>query len=107
MLQTGRLNPDDLDGFLLTDKTRLLAFPHCSNVVAHVNPVATKLRPRINAVGAIVLTLMGWLMRPMGCHDVEALGPWIFICFRFTKTWGPHQGLMTVISESCLPGSFE
>ena len=37
--ETGMLNPNDLDA-MLSYKTRLLAFPHCSNIIGHVNPVA-------------------------------------------------------------------
>ena len=37
--QTGVLDPSALEE-LFNDRTRLLAFPHCSNVIGHVNPVA-------------------------------------------------------------------
>jgi len=37
--ETGMLNPNDLDA-MLSYKTRLLAFPHCSNIIGYVNPVA-------------------------------------------------------------------
>ena len=37
--ETGMLNPNDLDA-MLSSKTKLLAFPHCSNIIGHVNPVA-------------------------------------------------------------------
>ena len=37
--ETGLLNLEDLDN-LLDDKTRVVAFPHCSNIVAATNPVA-------------------------------------------------------------------
>ena len=89
---TGRLNPDDLDG-MLTDKTRLLAFPHCSNVVAHVNPVA-EIAAKGKAAGAIVLT-DGVAYAPHGLPDVDALGVDIYL-FSLYKTWGPHLGLMVV-----------
>ena len=36
--KTGRLAADDLDE-IITARTRLIAFPHASNVVAHINPV--------------------------------------------------------------------
>ena len=93
--ETGRLNPDDLDE-LLTDKTRLLAFPHCSNVVAHVNSVA-EIAAKGKAAGAIVLT-DGVAYAPHGLPDVAALGVDIYL-FSLYKTWGPHQGLMTVKRE--------
>jgi len=37
--ETGSLDITDLDR-LITNKTRLLTFPHCSNVVGEINPVA-------------------------------------------------------------------
>ncbi len=90
--QTGRLNPDDLDG-MLSDKTRMIAFPHCSNVVAHVNPVA-EIAAKGKAAGAIVVT-DGVAYAPHGLPDVDALGVDIYL-FSLYKTWGPHLGLMTV-----------
>ena len=35
--QTGLLNPDDLVALLADGQVRLVAFPHCSNVVAAIN----------------------------------------------------------------------
>ena len=93
--ESGRLNPNNLDE-LLTDKTRLVAFPHCSNVVAHVNPVA-EIAAKGKAAGAIVLT-DGVAYAPHGLPDVAALGVDIYL-FSLYKTWGPHQGLMTVKRE--------
>ena len=36
--KTGILSLDDLDG-LMSSQTKMIAFPHASNVVAHINPV--------------------------------------------------------------------
>ena len=36
--KTGQLSVDDLDD-LITERTRLITFPHTSNLVAHINPV--------------------------------------------------------------------
>ncbi len=93
--ETGQLNPDDLDN-LITDKTRMIAFPHCSNVVAHMNPVA-----EISAKGheaGIVVVVDGVAAAPHGLPDVAALGCDIYL-FSLYKTWGPHLGLMTVKRE--------
>jgi selenocysteine lyase/cysteine desulfurase len=90
--ETGRLNPDDLDQ-MLTGKTRLIAFPHCSNVVAHVNPVA-EIAAKGKAAGALVL-VDGVAYAPHGLPDVKALGVDVYL-FSLYKTWGPHQGLMVV-----------
>ena len=90
--ETGQLDPADLDN-LLTPKTRLLAFPHCSNVVAHVNPVA-EISAKAHAVGAIVVT-DGVSYAPHGFPDIPALGCDIYL-FSTYKTYGPHQGFMVV-----------
>ena len=89
---TGRLEPDDLDP-LLTGRTRLVAFPHASNVVAHVNPVAD-ITARARAAGAITV-VDGVSFAPHGLPDVAALGADIYL-FSLYKTWGPHLGLVTV-----------
>ncbi|MDH4280592.1 MAG: aminotransferase class V-fold PLP-dependent enzyme, partial [Acidimicrobiia bacterium] len=86
------LDPDDLDA-LLTDRTRLVAFPHASNVVAHVNPVA-EITARARAAGAVSV-VDGVSFAPHGLPDVAALGADIYL-FSLYKTWGPHLGLMTV-----------
>ncbi|HEX8497181.1 MAG TPA: cysteine desulfurase [Actinomycetales bacterium] len=49
----GRLALDDLDA-VVTDRTRVLAFTHVSNVLGTVNPVATLVR-RARQVGALVV----------------------------------------------------
>lgn len=89
---TGRLDPDDLDA-LLTERTRLVAFPHASNVVAHINPVAD-IAARARSVGAVTV-VDGVSYAPHGLPDIEMLGADIYL-FSLYKTWGPHLGLMTV-----------
>lgn len=93
--QTGELDLADLDA-LLSEKTKLLAFPHCSNVVAYMNPVA-EISAKAHAVGAIVVT-DGVAAAPHGFPDVDALGCDIYL-FSLYKTFGPHQGLMVVRSR--------
>ncbi len=90
--ETGMLNPDDLDG-LLTERTRLVAFPHCSNIVAHINPVA-EIAAKAHAAGARVV-VDGVAAAPHGLPDVDALGADIYL-FSLYKTYGPHQGLMVI-----------
>lgn len=92
---SGRLDPDDLDA-VLTERTRLVAFPHASNVVAHVNPVA-EIAARARAAGAVSV-VDGVSFAPHGLPDVTALGADIYL-FSLYKTWGPHLGLMTVRRE--------
>ncbi len=93
--RTGRLNPDDLDG-LFSTRTRLLAFPHCSNIIAHVNPVA-EISAKAKAAGARVV-VDGVSYAPHGLPDIQALGADIYL-FSLYKTWGPHLGLMTIKKE--------
>lgn len=90
--QTGELNSADLDK-LLSEKTKLVAFPHCSNVVGHVNPVA-EIAAKAKGIGAHVVT-DGVAYAPHGLPDVEALGVDVYL-FSTYKTYGPHQGLMVV-----------
>jgi len=92
---TGRLNPADLDA-LFSSRTRLLAFPHCSNIIAHVNPVAM-IAAKAKAAGAVVV-VDGVSWAPHGLPDVQALGADIYL-FSLYKTWGPHLGLMTIKKE--------
>jgi len=89
---SGELDEEQLAG-LLNERTRLLTFPHASNVVAHINPVA---RITSRARDAGVLTVVdGVAWAPHGLPDVAALGADIYL-FSLYKTYGPHQGLMVV-----------
>lgn len=90
---TGLLNPGDLDA-LLSSKTRLLAFPHCSNVVGHVNPVSGIIT-KAKAVADVCVVVDGVAFAPHGLPDVGSLGADIYL-FSLYKTWGPHLGLMAV-----------
>ena len=92
---TGTLNLADLDE-LINVRTRLVAFPHASNVVAAVNPVS-EVVARASAVGAQVV-VDGVSYAPHGLPDVGALGADVYL-FSAYKTWGPHQGVMVVRRE--------
>lgn len=93
--QTGVLDESQLDD-LLNERTRLLAFPHASNVVAHINPVA-RITARARAAGAITV-VDGVAWAPHGLPDVRSLGADVYL-FSLYKTYGPHQGLMVVRSD--------
>jgi selenocysteine lyase/cysteine desulfurase len=93
--QTGTLAESDLEG-LLTERTRLLTFPHASNVVAHINPVA-RITARARAAGVITV-VDGVAWAPHGLPDVGELGADIYL-FSLYKTYGPHQGLMVVRAD--------
>jgi selenocysteine lyase/cysteine desulfurase len=93
--QTGTLDESDLEG-LLTERTRLLTFPHASNVVAHINPVA-RITARARTAGVITV-VDGVAWAPHGLPDIREIGADIYL-FSLYKTYGPHQGLMVVRAE--------
>ena len=92
---TGHLDPADLDP-LLGARTRLVCFPHASNVVAEINPVA-EIAAKAHDAGAVVV-VDGVSYAPHGLPDIAALGADIYM-FSAYKTYGPHQGVMTVRRE--------
>ncbi|MDH3402539.1 MAG: aminotransferase class V-fold PLP-dependent enzyme [Acidobacteriota bacterium] len=92
---TGALDPAALAD-LLGDRTKLVALPHCSNVVAEVNPLA-EISALAHAAGALVVA-DGVAYAPHGLPDVAALGADVYL-FSLYKTWGPHLGVMTVRRE--------
>ena len=89
---SGELKLDDLDN-LLNAKTKLICFPHCSNIVAHINPVR-EIADKAHAAGAHVV-VDGVSYAPHGLPDMEALGVDVYLCSLY-KVFGPHQGLMAV-----------
>lgn len=92
---TGRLDLADLAS-LLDENVKLVCFPHCSNVVADINPVA-QIVTMAHAVGA-VCCVDGVSYAPHGLPDVGALGADIYL-FSAYKTYGPHQGIMVIRRE--------
>lgn len=93
--ETGVLNLDDLDN-LIDSRVKLLCFPHCSNVVAAINPVA-EICARARAAG-VATCVDGVSYAPHGIPNVAALGADIYL-FSAYKTFGPHQGIMTIRRE--------
>ncbi len=81
---------------LVDDRVRLVAFPHCSNVVGAINPVA-ELCAALRAAG-IWSCVDGVSYAPHGLPDIGALGADIYL-FSAYKTYGPHQGLMAMRPE--------
>lgn len=94
-IRTGRLSLDGLDA-VLDEKVKLVAAPHCSNVVGEINPVE-EIAKRAHAVGAVV-AIDGVSYAPHGLPDLAALGADIYL-FSAYKTYGPHQGVMAVRPE--------
>lgn len=89
---TGSLMLEDLKA-LLDDRVKLVCFPHCSNVIAEINPVR-EICDLAHAAGAVTC-VDGVSYAPHGFPDVSALGPDIYL-FSAYKTYGPHQGIMVI-----------
>ncbi|NNE75407.1 MAG: aminotransferase class V-fold PLP-dependent enzyme [Acidimicrobiales bacterium] len=87
---TGLLDPAALDD-LLTDRTRLVCFPHCSNIVGQENDVAA-ITEAAHAAGARVIC-DGVSFAPHGLPDIGALGADLYL-FSLYKVYSVHQGLM-------------
>lgn len=92
---SGRLDITDLEE-LLDSKVRIVAAPHCSNIVGEINPVAD-ISARAHDVGAIAV-IDGVSYAPHGLPDLAALGCDVYL-FSAYKTYGPHQGVMAVRPE--------
>ena len=93
---TGHLDPARLRALLADGKVRLVAFPHCSNVVGEINPVA-EICAIAREHGAFTC-VDGVSYAPHGFPDIPALGADIYL-FSAYKTYGPHQGIMVIRRE--------
>lgn len=91
--ETGHLDPKGLSPLLADGKVRLVCFPHCSNVIAEINPVK-EIVAMAHAAGAVTC-VDGVSYAPHGIPDVAALGADIYL-FSAYKVYGPHQGIMVV-----------
>jgi selenocysteine lyase/cysteine desulfurase len=90
--ESGHLDIADLKN-LLDDKVKLVCFPHCSNIVAEINPVA-EICALAKAAGAWTC-VDGVSYAPHGIPNIDALGADIYL-FSAYKTYGPHQGIMVI-----------
>jgi selenocysteine lyase/cysteine desulfurase len=90
---TGHLDPAALARLLEDGRVRLVCFPHCSNVVAEINPVAA-IAAMARAAGAFTV-VDGVSYAPHGLPDIAALGADVYL-FSAYKTYGPHQGIMVI-----------
>lgn len=89
---TGLLDTGVLER-LLTDRTRMVAFPHCSNVIGDLNPVK-EISKMAHQYGALtVVDGVGWA--PHGFPDLKDLDADIYM-FSSYKTFGPHLGVLYV-----------
>jgi cysteine desulfurase family protein (TIGR01976 family) len=90
--ETGHLPVEGLKA-LLDERVKLVCFPHASNIVAEINPVA-EIVALAHEAGAKVC-VDGVAYAPHGLPNVGALGADIYL-FSAYKTYGPHQGVMAI-----------
>src|SRR5210317_218021 len=93
--ESGLLNSDELER-LFSNRTKMLIYPHCSNVIGHINPVKeiTQIAHKHGALSVVD----GVALAPHGFPDLKDLGADIYL-FSLYKTFGPHLGLMYVNKE--------
>lgn len=100
------LHLEDLEP-LLSERTRLVAFTHCSNVVGTVIDVAA-VTARVRAAGALSC-VDGVALAPHRRVDVQALGADFYVASLY-KVYGPHVGLMfgrrELLLEAASPNHF-
>ena len=89
---SGELDGADLET-LLNERTRVVAFTHCSNIVGSMHPVR-EWTEKIHAAGAMAI-VDGVSYAGHGLPDVAALGADIYL-FSLYKVYGPHLGVMTM-----------
>lgn len=89
---TGSLERNGLEA-LLSPRTKVVAFTHCSNILGEVNPVR-EICEVVHAAGAVAV-VDGVSYADHGFPDVNELGADIYL-FSLYKTFGPHLGAMVI-----------
>ena len=90
--ETGELDEAGLDA-LLNQRTRVVAFTHCSNIVGSIHPAA-RWCEKIRAIGALSI-VDGVSAAPHGTPWLPDLGADVYL-FSLYKVYGPHLGVMTM-----------
>ena len=88
--ETLELDIEDLNK-LMTEKTRLVAVTHASNVLGTINPIK-KIAEAVHAAGALIC-VDGVAYAPHRKVDVQDLDA-DFYTFSWYKTYGPHLAVM-------------
>ncbi len=88
--ESASLELEDLKA-LLTERTRLVAVTHCSNIVGRIHDVSA-MAEAAHGVGARVC-VDGVAFAPHRRIDVRALGVDFYV-FSTYKTYGPHQAVL-------------
>ena len=92
--ETGLLDPAVLES-LLSERTRLVCLPHCSNIVAHKNPIAAWVK-RVRAIAPQAFVVVdGVSQAPHELPDVDALACDAYY-FSLYKVFSVHQGVLVV-----------
>lgn len=89
---TLRLELEDLEP-LLHERTRLVAFTHCSNLIGEIHD-AKAVVDRVHAAGAMTC-IDGVAFAPHRRVDVAAIGTDLYFASLY-KTFGPHLGALFV-----------
>lgn len=96
-IKVWRINPETLQlhledlKLLLSDRTRLVAFTHASNILGTINPVK-EITQLVHQQGAMVC-VDGVAYAPHRLIDVQDLDV-DFYAFSFYKAYGPHYALL-------------
>ncbi|MFT5769588.1 MAG: cysteine desulfurase family protein (TIGR01976 family) [Lysobacterales bacterium] len=90
--ETAELNLFDLDN-LLNEKTKVVAFTQCSNIIGSINP-AKEICEKIHAAGALAF-VDAVAFAPHGLMDIDDLSADIYK-FSLYKVYGPHLGAMVM-----------
>jgi len=93
--ETAELETAGLEA-LLSERTRVVAFTHCSNIVGSINPVRHWC-DLAHAAGALAI-VDGVSWAPHGLPDVAALGADVYL-FSLYKVYGPHLGVMVLARQ--------
>ncbi len=88
--QTAELEIETLEN-LLSNKTKIVAVTHCSNIVGTINDLK-KISQLVHKKNALIIG-DGVSYAPHGFPDVKELGV-DFYTFSLYKTYGPHLGLL-------------
>ncbi|MDU8884536.1 aminotransferase class V-fold PLP-dependent enzyme [Yeosuana sp. MJ-SS3] len=81
---------------ILSSRTKIVAYPHCSNVIGHINPVED-ISKLAHSVGAMTV-VDGVGYAPHGFPNLDRLGADVYL-FSLYKTFGPHLGMMYINSS--------
>ncbi|MFD2837312.1 aminotransferase class V-fold PLP-dependent enzyme [Azotobacter vinelandii] len=85
---TGSLNTEALQA-LLSTRTKVVAFTHCSNILGEINPVR-KICEIVHAAGALAV-VDGVSYAGHGLPDVSQLGADIYLFLTVQNIWSPSR----------------